>query len=212
MKTIDITGEKYGMLTVVRRAEATGKLTSWHCLCDCGKSAIVSTKSIRNGGTRSCGCLHIKHAMEHVKRNTRLVGFKRVKKGNGHILVKTENGFVFEHVDIMEKMLGRKLAEGEVVHHKDHDKLNNDPSNLVLMTNGEHTAMHSTGRVVSEKTRKAMSKSSSRLTNDQAEELRSLLSSGCTQKESAKKFGVSQMTASRISRNLTYKDRNHGVS
>lgn len=32
----------------------------------------------------------------------------------------------------MEKKLGRKLQKGENVHHRDGDKLNNDPSNLEL--------------------------------------------------------------------------------
>ena len=49
-----------------------------------------------------------------------------------------------EHIHIMEKMLGRKMkGRGkEVVHHKDGNKLNNDPSNLALMTSGEHTRLH----------------------------------------------------------------------
>ncbi len=45
-----------------------------------------------------------------------------------------------EHRAAAEAMLGRPLRPGEVVHHRDGDKLNNDPMNLeVLPSQSEHT-------------------------------------------------------------------------
>lgn len=49
---------------------------------------------------------------------------------------------VHEHRTVAEKMLGRPLRKGEIVHHKDNDKRNNDPSNLVVMTQSEHCRLH----------------------------------------------------------------------
>ena len=50
-----------------------------------------------------------------------------------------------EHRVVMEQILGRPLAPGEVVHHKDHNPSNNDPDNLMLLVNqGEHARIHST--------------------------------------------------------------------
>lgn len=43
---------------------------------------------------------------------------------------------------IMEEMLGRKLTADEIVHHKDGDYLNDDPSNLELTTKYEHRITH----------------------------------------------------------------------
>lgn len=47
-----------------------------------------------------------------------------------------------QHRVVMEKILGRKLVKGEIVHHIDHNKKNNDPSNLELMTQSEHISRH----------------------------------------------------------------------
>ena len=55
----NLVGEKFGKLTVL---EYYGKNEKgyhlWKCKCDCGNYAIVNNKSIKNGHTKSCGCIH----------------------------------------------------------------------------------------------------------------------------------------------------------
>lgn len=51
-------------------------------------------------------------------------------------------GYVFEHRYVMEKHLGRALTKNEHIHHIDFNKLNNNISNLMLLTNREHTRLH----------------------------------------------------------------------
>lgn len=46
-----------------------------------------------------------------------------------------------EHRYIMQKMISQDIS-GKIVHHKDHNKLNNDPANLQLMTRSEHGRLH----------------------------------------------------------------------
>lgn len=54
----DITGRRYGKLTVIRRAENTkNNKTQWLCKCDCGNEKVVARSSLTSGKTRSCGCL-----------------------------------------------------------------------------------------------------------------------------------------------------------
>lgn len=50
-----------------------------------------------------------------------------------------------EHRLVAEQMLGRPLEKGEIVHHRDGNKKNNDPSNLAVMTQGMHMREHGIG-------------------------------------------------------------------
>ena len=53
------------------------------------------------------------------------------------------NGCVYEHVLNAEEKIGRYLYDDEVVHHKDRDKSNNDPSNLIVFTSASaHLRFH----------------------------------------------------------------------
>jgi HNH endonuclease len=54
----------------------------------------------------------------------------------------TKAGYVFKHILIAEGKIGRYLAKGEVVHHIDANKENNDPDNLLVCTRSEHVKIH----------------------------------------------------------------------
>ena len=56
-RKLDLTGERYGRLTVVAPAPNIGKRTAWLCRCDCGKMATARTDHLRDGHVSSCGCL-----------------------------------------------------------------------------------------------------------------------------------------------------------
>lgn len=66
----DMTGQKFGMLTVVEQAGILchGEM-SWKCKCECGKETVVLGSLLRNGGTKSCGCLHKISAQKLRKHN-----------------------------------------------------------------------------------------------------------------------------------------------
>lgn len=52
-------GSKFGRLTVL---ELVGRYKNgdakYQCICDCGNKRIVLHGNLRNGNTKSCGCLH----------------------------------------------------------------------------------------------------------------------------------------------------------
>lgn len=58
MKLIDLTGRRFGRLTVLRR-DGVGNAwqTMWLCRCDCGNLSRVEMGNLVRGRTRSCGCL-----------------------------------------------------------------------------------------------------------------------------------------------------------
>ena len=52
------------------------------------------------------------------------------------------NPYTPEHILVAERILGRALANGEVVHHKNGDKLDNRPENLEVLSRPEHRQIH----------------------------------------------------------------------
>lgn len=75
----DLSGKRYGRLTVIKRAENRGEKVAWVCKCDCGKDTIVTTDLLKSGRTKSCGC----YSRECVS--------KRRNKGYGRRLINTYN-------------------------------------------------------------------------------------------------------------------------
>ena len=70
----DLTGERFGKLTVIERGKdyvsPKGKRRArWLCRCDCGAITLVQTPSLKNGITKSCGCLQRELARESHKNN-----------------------------------------------------------------------------------------------------------------------------------------------
>lgn len=53
----DLTGQRFGMLTVKEHAGRKGDKSMWLCVCDCGRTKIVSGNSLQIGYTKSCGCI-----------------------------------------------------------------------------------------------------------------------------------------------------------
>lgn len=79
-KTVDITGKRFGILTVLEHTGYCNNKALWKCKCDCGNTIEVVGSNLRNGNTKSCGCLHNDELSErnkrllttHGKTNTRL--------------------------------------------------------------------------------------------------------------------------------------------
>jgi hypothetical protein len=75
MRVIDLTGQIFGRLTVVERAEnAPSGASRWYCKCSCGGETITHSSDLRTGLTISCGC----YARE-VRDKQRLVRLEKLK-------------------------------------------------------------------------------------------------------------------------------------
>ena len=64
-KVKDLTGQRFGRLTVIKRVENNrhGK-AQWLCKCDCGNETTVIGSGLINGNTKSCGCYNRERVSE----------------------------------------------------------------------------------------------------------------------------------------------------
>lgn len=53
----DLTGQKFGRLTVIGLKESHTRKKYWICQCECGNIKTVRSDSLQSGAIRSCGCL-----------------------------------------------------------------------------------------------------------------------------------------------------------
>lgn len=69
-KFIDLVGQRFGMLTVIKRVEdyiqPSGQhKTQWLCKCDCGNDVAVLGNNLIKGNTKACGCIRNKDKKKH---------------------------------------------------------------------------------------------------------------------------------------------------
>ena len=86
-KVKDLTGLKFGLLTVIQRVDNIDGRAAWLCQCECGGTKIARSSFLQKGVTKSCGCLRTKQ-LEKIhqekiiditgQRFGRLVALKRV--------------------------------------------------------------------------------------------------------------------------------------
>ena len=55
-KAVDLTNQKFGMLTALYRAPSKNGHTYWMCQCECGNQKEIQTSHLTCGISKSCGC------------------------------------------------------------------------------------------------------------------------------------------------------------
>jgi hypothetical protein len=118
------------------------------CLCGCGSAAALGRKyisghNLRNLARTEVHRQHIAAALQRAwktKRQRLPIGARRLDR-RGYVVVKVLAGkgpWKLEHVIVAERMLGRTLRPGEIVHHINGDRSDNSETNLFVCRNHSH--------------------------------------------------------------------------
>lgn len=134
-------GDRYNRLVAVKEISRKYKHRRrflWKC--DCGKDFESDLMPVRTNNTKSCGCLHREIITNQPKREDSgsWKGGRHIDD-NGYVQIymkghprAKKNGYVREHILVMENKLGRGLVKGENVHHLNGNKTDNRVENLEL--------------------------------------------------------------------------------
>lgn len=133
-KKVDMTGKTFHQLKVIEEAgrDAYGQII-WKCECSCKNIVYVRGKDLRNGNTKSCGCLDLQKSKERIEKQTidhsninfikstkisiaNTTGVRGVcptKSGyyRAYIGHKGKNIYLGEYKDISDAIAARKAAE-----------------------------------------------------------------------------------------------------
>lgn len=127
------------------------------CACGCGTIITLRDKYRRKHRFQNGHNIYLSGHMNKMKNGLRRgenhPRWKGGRKGfKGYIMLRVgdhpraNNGYVFEHILVMEKHLGRYLKEEEQIHHINHIKCDNRIENLLLVSAAEHTSLHNKER------------------------------------------------------------------
>jgi hypothetical protein len=117
-------GKRYGRLVVQKLLETdltihyTKRRRLVEVKCDCGVVKNVRYHDLSNNKLVSCGCFKFDW------------------------FTSDDLDYKLNYRIVYEKHYGVKIAEGNQIHHIDADRLNNDASNLIEVTQEEHTWIH----------------------------------------------------------------------
>lgn len=182
------------------RPSAFTKSAGWGFTCskECGKI---------NRSRHIVGIANHQYGLKGDK-NASFTGCEKINQYGYKLIYKPEHkranhaGYVYEHNLVMEKHLGRELKffgyknkNNEVCHHIDRNKLNNDISNLQLMTEKEHFELHKKEDEYSLKVGRTRSSFDESDANKIREIYKTTNKSQCS---IAKDYGVSQSVISNI--------------
>jgi len=141
---IDLTGQRFGRLLVIRRSKRKTRRKGTHaaflCRCDCGAERIVVGKDLRNKNMQSCGCLKRDLLKTETRENSRAWKPDATNPSTGRnrarARYKEQEPCVVCNSPHTER------------HHRDRDTLNNEASNVPFLCHRCHMIEHSRMRKI----------------------------------------------------------------
>lgn len=121
MGKIDLTGQPFGRLVVIREAGRANGAVTWLCRClgrkgdDCGNEVVVDGRNLRRGQTKSCGCLRRDRTSEANTKHGLTIDHKRLLASIKRHISMIRNPYAhkheyYKHFRIPAKYLGTRGA------------------------------------------------------------------------------------------------------
>lgn len=164
MRMIDLTGRRYGKLTVIQRGPdyigKSGRMIQWLCRCDCGREILVRANNLQSGNTRTCRCTRgekrrLTNRYEHAKGY--MVGytqkgvpfffdeedFPRIKEycwclSEGYILTNLRKKPARKKSGLQLHRLIMNAGASDIVDHINHDPTDNRKCNLRIVNRSQN--------------------------------------------------------------------------
>lgn len=217
-KNEDLTGQRFGKLTIISlNGRTKDKSLTWNCVCDCGGYKKTTTKYLRNGVVKSCGCLKNPSYAESLK----IVALKLEKN-----VKKNENGCLEWQGSLKKKGYGDVHFQGKqiyahraswlvhkgnipigicVLHHCDNRACVNIEHLYLGNLKDNSRDMYERKRRESTKYAKGEKTGNAKLTEEDVENIYKMKNCGLTQKQIGQIFGVCQYTVWAIFTRIQWK-------
>jgi hypothetical protein len=201
---IDLTGKRFGRLFVLSLAPSRDSKARWLCQCDCGAQTTVFSRHLRDGATKSCGCLNREIAIKRHLTHGHAIGnhtptykswsqmFQRCHNPNnpGYRLYGAKGVKVCERWHKFENFLADM---GERPIDKTIDRFPNKAGDYELGNCRWAT-----------KEEQGQNTSQTKLTPKLVQEIRQRIAKGETNRHLARVYGINRATVSKINRRKTW--------
>lgn len=91
MRPLQLAGMRFGRLYVVGREPNKLGRTMWKCVCDCGNTHVANGKLMKQGHTKSCGCLKHDGSARIIHGHSKRSGHSRTYRSWAKMLERCEN-------------------------------------------------------------------------------------------------------------------------
>jgi hypothetical protein len=128
------------------------------CHCGCGGIAPIAKQNDKSTNRVKGKPMRFIHGHRaYIPKGENHPSWKggRFLDSRGYVLIHNPShhralkGYVFEHIIVLERVLGRKILSTEAPHHRDGNRANNDPGNLLLFaTHRMHGRFHQSIRAL----------------------------------------------------------------
>lgn len=138
----DLTGKRFGRLTVLRfEGKKLGHLM-WECKCDCGEMRIVRGSALTSMNTQSCGCFHREKSESSGRAMGLLYGGWNWKGGINQYPKDWEKirKVIYQRDGFSCVICGKTTFIN--AHHLDGNTKNCDENNLITVCKGCHKKLH----------------------------------------------------------------------